>query len=321
MENNRSEQTANWRAAQFVLNIEAKDIRKETYEDMARGALLDIEKGTVKQIAEEIAKPPPHFQPIDFLLQDALERLVARKRVIKSDGTYSLPSTERRQLEMLVEQRKQDFLSVERAWFDEMIERGHVPQDISPDNLETMRHDLRVVCLKMWEIHAADYAKFLANEKDSLEVFLDRTSLRENLPTQRPPYLLRIEGEVFPRFFISPDGARRRYIGRLAQTYARLSILNAESRGREILNQKLEGVRVYLDTNMLFALFGLNQQDRKEVMLATERLLEVNRTLGVEQYVSLATIEEFLRCRDGAEYTNLGPMVPADISQFDEDEV
>jgi hypothetical protein len=310
-----------WKISQFIANVEASELRQELHEDIVLSAMIGAKRVSKDRIVARIAEEHGLRMPY-VLVSPAVDRLVESNRIQQVGGSYQLPEEEKRKLLLRIESRMDQLASIENSWIELMQDMERIPVEATEDELRLLKDDLRQCCIQLLEVRGEQLASFLAGQYSEVVLSIDRPRLLSTIPTDRPKHIHEIEADIFPRFFIEPDEARMRYVQLLAQGHLRKSILNVEAAGHRILDESLKDISIYLDTNIVFGLFGLFKTKwADEIKEATERLIEINRVLGIEQHVSLATVEEFLRCRDTAAYNRFAVRPPDDISVLDDPDV
>src|SRR5262249_24776 len=94
---------------------------------------------------------------------------------------------------------------------------------------------------------------------------------------------------AFQLFVRQPTQSQRLHLAGLLNTSFYVTVLTLDSEGSRLLQDRVSGHRVYLDTNVLYCVLGLGKATE---VLATNRLLELTRNLGYELAVTPWTIRE-----------------------------
>ena len=111
-------------------------------------------------------------------------------------------------------------------------------------------------------------------------------------------------------FFQNNNDKRAQYCAGLAQAYLRRTILEVETKGKEIFGNRLKTVDTYLDTNLIFSLLGLHGNNQRD---SVTRLLELNKSLDVDVLVDKSSIQEYIAVLNISRRHNIGPRIPTRI--------
>lgn len=174
-------------------------------------------------------------------------------------------------------------------WIEEVRETH---AEITDSELDSLVEDLNAFSYRIYAQHSAESAALLAHNRqevtDSLNRF-DDMSLDEILP-ERSEKLEAIRSVELPNFFRNGSVERKRYIAQQMNQFFILYMMQLDPTGAALLAEHIEGGHIYLDTNVLFNLFGLNGRELQE---ATRRLIELSRGLNYRPLVTIRTVEEY----------------------------
>ena len=192
---------------------------------------------------------------------------------------------------------------------------------ISEARLGELEKDLRDLLTRLFTLHGIECASLLhvgSPEADKLHQSME-SSLFQRLP-QRDGLIGRIRDLEVTRFFKEASGIRLRFLGHLLRSSFVLHTIQIDPNSFHFLKGQLEGVTLYLDTNMLFALLGLNGETKKRV---TQHLIDVSKSLGMTAKITQRSVSEFLYVIRDTQTTfgNLPPLdrqmalIPAELGE------
>lgn len=164
--------------------------------------------------------------------------------------------------------------------------------DLTSSDIDIIRHDLEAFSYRLCSQHSVESVSFLLPENQNIKKLLsqmDDADLNEILPS-RSKKLEGIRRFELPRFFLDADDDRKMFISQKLNSTFMLHMLQLDKKDAETLKDMISGGTVFLDTNVLYRLFGL---DGIELRNATIRLKELSTKLGYRMVVSPRTIEEY----------------------------
>jgi hypothetical protein len=233
--------------------------------------------------------PPIQVEAVE--VQAALQRGARKDALAGVNGLWGL--TEREQLAL--KDAESEAISVEnvvkKEWLDQLTQ-AHV---------QTLGIDFHDIGQEVWGFLEAFLTKALRHYTHQLKDTGDMTasSLPERLEhaisevVPRSHALYPILKAELPGFLASAEGLRKKYIGRIFSTalYAfRTSVTNLSS---QQLTQVVRGQAMYLDTNVLFALVGIEGEENIET--SVRRLVGIATQIGFLLYFTQSTKDEYVR--------------------------
>jgi hypothetical protein len=165
-------------------------------------------------------------------------------------------------------------------------------KDLSPSDLEALLSDLEAFSYRLYSQHSIESVSLLLGDRADYKHLLskmDTNSLVDILP-ERSLQLKNIRRHELPNFFQDADDHRKLYISQKLNSMFMLHILKLQRKDAEELKKLVSGGTLYLDTNFLYRLFGL---DGMELQAAAVRLKELSEKLGYTMVVSQRTLEEY----------------------------
>jgi hypothetical protein len=236
--------------------------------------------------------------PLEFEYEEILEavrRLVMQNRlfataeaIVDSDTRFGLEARRRVELENQVRHSEAIHRKNVDKWLRALEEK--YPYLTSSD-LDCLRADLLAYLVNLISFHGAECVDLIYEDSEAVSELLgsNGTQLFTILPA-RPSHLEQVRQIELPEFFRDASADRKAYIGSLLDSAFLLHMLQLDPECSAIVRAQLAGGTIYLDTNLVYRLLGLQGP---ELFLAAKRLVEISHELGYELVVSPLTIDEF----------------------------
>lgn len=221
-------------------------------------------------------------------LRTVAEQLDARGLVHRDRGGFTLTSEAVEELE----RRERESEEVERTAIVEWTTavRGQFP-DLTDDDLTVLTEDLGLWLSQVIARHGVESALVLYPENPRAQEFFNAI---EQMPLAFLPEREGRCGEIrdwaLQLFVRAPTPAQRTYLAGLLNTAFHMTVLTLDPEAGRAVQERVTGHRVYLDTNVIYALIGLSDSAMETVSVG--RLLEMTRGLGYELAVTSWTLTE-----------------------------
>ena len=300
------------KAAQFLINVKTKVPREMICRCLILGILVDSSNeisvnATMKAIAVKWQLNVPAVR-----VSKSLKELVAENCIGKNEKGYFMDSRQKDKYSQSVNNRASFFRSVEDEWLREMQSTGACKL-LQPDEIGIIIRDFRFAVEGMCEKHVQELITFLRGELSGLQDVILGKEIMECLPAgyaDRTDPIINTELNIFPLFFQNNSDKRAQYCAGMAQAYLRRTIIEVETKGKEIFGNKLKAVVTFLDTNLIFGLLGLHGETQSD---SVAKLLELNKNLNVSVLVDKSSIQEYRSVLNISRKNNIGPRVPTRI--------
>jgi hypothetical protein len=190
-----------------------------------------------------------------------------------------------------MEARAIDWEEIEgRAFREWELRVGELRPGIPDAEVGLLRSDLRDWLHLIIARHGADAALMLYPEDERSRKFLDTVAKRgfDALP-RRAKALAELRERALPLFIREPTPDQRRFLASLLNVSFYMTVLTIDPTAKKLVVEKLEGARLYLDTNFLYAVLGAATP---EEVYSARRLIQMSRDLGCEIAVTPWTMNE-----------------------------
>jgi len=287
---NRQTTEAIRRLCHFVPPPEGKNLSLALHEFLVKQAManLDTEPHEVPDIKDSL------YQLFNLNFEDeeikgAIERLMKTGAVISpSQDVYALSIDEYSELGKSLKDSEEFEQRIIGEWI-ENINREYF--DLSQDDLKSLRTDLTIYLTEIFARHGAECVALVYAGQEDAESFVAKLEddIFVSLPT-RSPRLHKIRIIELPAFFKNATSERKRYIAQLLDSTFIIHILHIDKNCSALIRKQFKGYRLYLDTNFIYRLLGLNGSILQK---AAERTVKIAQDLGFVLIVSIRTIEEW----------------------------
>jgi hypothetical protein len=228
-------------------------------------------------------------------IRTAVDDLEAADRCTRSRGGFTLTSEERDAQEAIA----REMAAVEEKALDEWkgVVLGLEPA-VTNEDFAALCSDLRVWLGRVVARHGVESALILYPENPRAQkLFSELEELGLSFLPARDGMAGQLRDRAFQLFVRQPTEAQRLFLANLLNTSFHHTVLTLDPAAARLIQERVMGHRVYLDTNFLYAVLGLS---KATTVLAANRLLDLTRNLGYELAVTPWTIRELRTSLEGA---------------------
>jgi hypothetical protein len=228
-------------------------------------------------------------------VRSVVDRLVEEARGVRIGGGFELTADEIAAKQEIAD----EMLAIEHEAFEEwrktVFDLGPA---LSAGDFLTLCADLRAWLARVVARHGVESALILYPENPRAQkLFEELEALGLSFLPHRGGPLGRLRDRAFQLFVRQPTETQRRFLANLLNTSFHQTVLSLDPAASQLIQERLAGHRVYLDTNFLYSVLGLSNAS---AVLAANRLLELTRGLGYELAVTPWTIRELRTSLDSA---------------------
>lgn len=211
-----------------------------------------------------------------------------------------------------MERRSADSAAVEeQALADWEAEVRALRPDLTSEDFDCLREDLTAWLQQIITRHGAEAALMLYPEEPRAHRLFDEIdALGTGFLPAREGASGGIRDAALKLFVRKAGPAQRQFLANRLNTAFYLTVLTLDPAARKLAQESVEGRRLYLDTNFLYAVLGA--ADVREVT-AAHRLLELTTGLGYQLAVTPWTVAELHQsiqhARQGVEQLPVNPAI------------
>lgn len=228
-------------------------------------------------------------------VRSVVESLEADARCTRDRGGFVLTAEELASKQAIADEMSQ----VEREALDEWRTTVFdLEPALAAEDFLILCGDLRAWLGRVVARHGVESALLLYPENPRAHKLFDELeALGLTFLPRRGGPLGRLRDRAFQIFVRQPTETQRRYLANLLNTSFHQTVLTLDPAANELIQERLAGHRIYLDTNFLYSLLGLGSAS---AVLAANRLLDLTRNLGYQLAVTPWTIHELRTSLDSA---------------------
>jgi hypothetical protein len=285
----------------------------EAHEDIALAALAEA-GGSCETVGacKEAVETCFGIRFEELTIAASLNRLVKSGRVGHDHGRLALSDEERQRLDQVAEQSRE---VAEEAFHDW---RAFLEENwpLTSEELAQLQRDLGVFLATVLRRHGAEATLLLYPDSENAQrLYTEIEKAGFNFLERVEPELTQIRDFALSQFIRRPTDAQRAYLNQNLNVAYFQTVLSIDPEGAQLVAEVARGQRVYLDTNFVYRLLGV--QGPRYVKPA-EAILRVTQAAGYECCVTPWTLDEFRislkRSRDFVEKYPVPPDQYADLA-------
>ncbi|OGG40579.1 hypothetical protein A2118_00890 [Candidatus Kaiserbacteria bacterium GWA2_50_9] len=218
----------------------------------------------------------------------ALEKLAGISRVLYTAGRYSL------EISRADEIRKKNTEArtfEERIFSDWLVVISSKYPNLSDEDKRNLVADLQLYLNKIFLQHGAECVTLIYPEEEKLNQLLKNysTETLDKILPDRSHILREIRRVEFSLFLRQIDNEKKIYFaGMLDGTFV-YNLIQVDPLTQKLIRDNYKNYHLYLDTNLLYAVFDLQDQHRTSKI---EKAINVAKSFGMKITVSQQTVEE-----------------------------
>jgi hypothetical protein len=242
----------------------------------------------------------------------SLSELTNADRVERKVDGFRLTDEARAQLTAVSEKSAETALAALHDWRTWLLERW---PGLTQAHLEQLEEDLRAFLTHVLHRHGAEAALLLYPEDPGAR------ELYQALEDEGLDFLEPTDSEVeeirpaaLSHFIRRPSESQRLYLGQSLNTTYFWTVLTIDPDAAELVKDIAKGQRVYLDTNLVYRLLGVQGP---RFVLPARTIVNTTQEVGYECCVTPWTAEEFRTSLERAQdYLRRYPLPPSEYSEL-----
>lgn len=313
--------------------VELREITARISSFSADGARDYTNKLVEHLCLHSMAKLPPGFRragdifkklreitgvPLEYAqVLEALRRLAIRKEISErnvSNDALAEFRMETEQISSLSTELKTYRIfeaDIFNEWKAEVLAKY---PNLEEADFEELLEDLNIFSLKLYSQLSVQNAFLYYGGNTDLSEILENMNAQslEEILSKRSSKISSIRAVELALFFVNPPASRQQYIMKQLNSFFALQMMQLDPMCAEIVSQQITGGVIYVDTNFIYRLLGIN--GNKELQVATERLIQKSQHLGFSVVVSPRTVEEYKRSLQTS-YTRMMGSIPVEVAR------
>jgi hypothetical protein len=289
------------------------DSVRDAHEDVVLAALAEAEGscGSIDSCCETI-RTLFRLDLSALAIAGALNNLVREGRVVSEGTGFRLTDTEARRLEEVARESNETAQEALADWQDSLLE--HWP--LTSDELDRLRSDLVVFIRTVLRRHGAEASMLLYPDSEYAQTLYadieeEGFDFLEPLEDAR---LREIRDWALSEFIRHPTETQKAYLAHNLNTSYFLTVLSIDPEGARLVSEIASGQRVYLDTNFIYRLLGV--QGPRYVRPA-EAILRETHEAGYLTSITPWTLSEFrVLLRRSRNFVDKYPIPPDQYAQL-----
>ena len=218
----------------------------------------------------------------------ALEKLSTNGKLLNSTGRYSL---EINRAEEIKKKNADGRVFEERIFADWLVIISSKYPNLSEEDKKHLIADLQLYLNKIFLQHGAECVTLIYPEEAKLNQLLKNysTETLDKILPERSEILKEIRRVEFPLFLRQIDNEKKIYFaGMLDGTFV-YNLVQVDPLTQKLIRDNYKNYHLYLDTNLLYSLFDLQDQRRTPTV---EKAINRAKSFGMKIVVSQQTVEE-----------------------------
>jgi len=246
-------------------------------------------------------------------IRSVVESLTQRGDLEEEDGGYRLTEKARGELE----DRIQTSAGAEdQAFADWELSVAALDAKLTSEQIGDLRKDLEKWLQEIVTKHGVEAALILYPEHDRAQELIDSVeSLGFDFLPTREDCVEQVRPKALFAFIHRATTAQRAYLANLFTTAYMVAVFTLDPEASEAVQALTQGQRVYLDTNVIYAILNLSGP---RAYLSARRVLDLTQELGYEICVTPWTVAEMRKsvrlAREKLSKTTLPPRALAEIA-------
>lgn len=252
-----------------------------------------------------------HYDALE--LADPINHLIAEQRVLRAnDGGLSLSATEDRRLRAAAEASRNTARQALEQWHQEILARW---PSTSQDEIKTLDTVLERFLRAMVMQHGAEAALLMFPEDPAVDALLAAPDAKaQALSGLSPAEFCDLAEWALSSFMRNSNDSQRAYLSEMLNTAYFVSSLTIDPECGRLIKEIAAGQRVYLDTNFVYRLLGV--QGPRYIKTA-EVILRATQAAGYVCAVTPWTVNEYrLSLERSKEYLQRYPVPPDEFASL-----
>jgi len=221
-------------------------------------------------------------------IANTLAQLSKSGKLVNMSGKYSLDIT---RIEELKKKNSETRVFEDKIFADWLSIISIKYPNLSEDDKLRLVSNLRIYLSRIFLQHGAECVTLIYPEKEKLKKLLEDysiTTLDEILPEQSET-LKKIRNVEFPLFLQQIDNEKKIYFAGMLDGTFMYNLVQVDPLTQKLIRDNFRNYNLYLDTNILYALFDLHNHQRTTNV---EKAINLAKSFGIKITVTQQTVDE-----------------------------
>lgn len=269
--------------------IGADDLSQSIIDNLVEHALFL----QVKQTSQDnILKTIQDQFKLNFEIDEikiSIDRLIGKKIIIKNNGNYLLEVRHRAELEKHVKEKKE----YENQILIKLIE--HIKKqnsELGDSDIEIIKKDFTLFLSNFFLLSGIEAVQLIYGNPEIISDLINKIQKKNifDLLPNREDSLKQIEKKEFCEFVNLLSEEEKLYLQDLLDRSLQYFTITVDKKCEALLIEDFTNWNLFIDTNFIYNLLGLNYKSRKKT---TEGIIELGKKAKINFFVSPITLEEF----------------------------
>jgi len=218
----------------------------------------------------------------------ALEKLSLDNKIINSVSKYSL---EVNRADEIKKKNSEARTFEEQIFADWLAIISSKYPNLSEDDKRRLTADLQLYLNKIFLQHGAECVALIYPDQEKLNRLLKNysTETLDKIMPERSEALKEIRRVEFPLFLRQIDNEKKIYFAGILDGTFVYNLVQVDPLTQKLIRDNYKNYHLYLDTNLLYSLFDLQDQRRTPTV---EKAVNLAKSFGMKIVVSQKTVEE-----------------------------
>ncbi|MDD3150534.1 MAG: hypothetical protein PHV68_06835 [Candidatus Gastranaerophilales bacterium] len=225
-------------------------------------------------------------------VKTSLERLSEKNLIVKNNGNFSIEVRHRALLRKTVDEKVAQEYQILKTLENHVRKQNSA---LSVDEIKQIESDFRLFLTNFFLMSGAEAVQLIyGNPKEITELIgkVQRKNIFDLLPT-RSESVRKIEQKEFCEFVNLLSEQEKLYLQDLLDRSLQYFTITVDKKCEALLTADFAQWNLFVDTNFIYNLLGLNNGQLGSRRKNTEKILELSRKAKINFYVSPVTLEEF----------------------------
>lgn len=222
----------------------------------------------------------------------SLGRLTQKNVVVKNNSQFSLEVKHKAELVKIVDEKKE----CEKKIIQKLVDNIKKQQtDINNSDLNIIKEDFNIFLTNFFLLSGAEAVQLIYGNPGIIEKLINKIQKKNifDLLPQRDENIRKIEQKEFCEFINLLSEEEKLYLQDLLDRSLQYFTITVDKNCESLLIDDFTNWSLFIDTNFIYNLLGLNHRFSVSRKKTTEKIIELGEKAKINFFVSPVTLEEF----------------------------